>query len=55
MGDLKRVIDTNYPEWKLKTFVEALNIVGAIVREISNPAVHGHNFNQMVQEKDESV
>ena len=52
-SDLKRIIDTNYPQWEQNTVDEA--IVGSIVHEVSNPAVYRHKFNQMIQCKDEPV
>ena len=52
---LKRIIDTNYPQWEQNTVDEALKIVGSIVHEVSNPAVYRHKFNQMIQCKGETV
>ena len=40
-NDLKRAIDTNYQEsWDSFTTEEALEAVGEIVNQLSNPAVH---------------
>ena len=54
-SDLKRIIDTNYPEFEQNTVDDALVIVGKIVQEVSNPAVYQHKFNQMVQNRDEPI
>ena len=54
-ADLKRIVDTNYPEWDTLTVEEAVNAVGEIVRESSNPVVYRKQFNEFVQLKDEPI
>ena len=54
-ADLKRAIDTNYPDWSTKTVNQAITIVGEIVRQTSNPAVYRKEFDSMVEAGDESI
>ena len=54
-GDLKRIIDTNYPTFEENTVEDALDIVETIVTTVSNVAVYRHKFNQMSQNKDERI
>ena len=54
-SDLKRAIDTNYPDWDSKTVEDAVNVVGKIVNQISNPAVYRKEFDSMVQGADETI
>ena len=54
-SDLKRIVDKNYPLFELKNIDEALEIIGTIVHEESNPAVYRHQFIQMIQGKDEPI
>lgn len=43
-GDLKRIIDTNYPKYEENTVEEALEIVETIVTAVSNVAVYRHRI-----------
>ena len=54
-GDLKRIIDTNYPKFEDNSVERALEIVGTIVTAVSSTAVYRHKFNQMSQHKDERI
>ena len=54
-SDLKRIIDTNHPDWDTKTVNDAVQIVGDIVNEISNPVVYQNKFNQMNQTAEEPI
>lgn len=54
-ADLKRIVDTNYPEWDTLTVEEAINAVGDIVKESSNPVVYRKQFNELIQLKDEPI
>ena len=55
-NDLKRAIDTNYSaEWDSFTTEQALIAIGKMVNEISNPAVHRKEFDNMSQSADETV
>ena len=54
-AELKRIIDTNYPNWNTLTVDEAVEAVGKIVQETSNPVVYRKHFNEITQQKDEKV
>jgi hypothetical protein len=54
-ADLKRIIDTNHPEWDTLTVEDAVGVVGKIVQETSNPVVYRKRFNEITQQKDEKV
>ena len=53
--DLKRSIDTNYPDWGDKTVEDAITCVGEIVNQISNPAIYCKSFDNMVQGEKETI
>ena len=53
--DLKRAVDTNYPEWNTYTVEEAVATIGDIVNQISNIAVYRKEFNDMKQGESERV
>ena len=54
-SDLKRAIDTNYPEWNTQTVEEAINTVKEIVKQTSNPAVYIKEFDNIVEGENESI
>ena len=55
-ADLKRAIDTNYPEWSRKTVVDqAIEIVSEIVNQTSNPPKYIKEFDNMVEGEDKSI
>ena len=43
-ADLKRIIDTNHTDWDTMMVEEAVNAVGEIVKETSNPVVYRKQF-----------
>ena len=53
--DLKRAVDTNYPEWNTYTVEEAVATIGNIVNQVSNIAVYRKEFNEMKQGENERV
>ena len=54
-SDLKRIIDTNHPEWDTLSVEQAVGVVGHIVTEVSNPAVYRKRFDQILQKRDETI
>ena len=54
-GDLKRAIDTNYPDWSTFTLEQAVKTVGEIVNQMSNCAVYRKTFHNMSQGEDETI
>ena len=54
-GDLKRAIDTNYPDWGTKTVEKAIKTVREIVNQISNPAVYIKEFDSIVEGEKDSI
>ena len=54
-SDLKQSIDTNYILWGNTTVEEAIQIVGEIVDQISNCAVHRKAFHNMTQAGNETI
>ena len=54
-AELKRAIDTNYMDWNSRTVEEAVEIVGKIVNQISNPAVYRKEFDSMLQNENETI
>ena len=54
-ADLKRIIDTNHTDWDTVMVDEAVNAVGEIVKETSNPVVYCKQFNEIVQQKDKQI
>ena len=55
-SDLKRAVDTNFRDrWDTLTVMEAIDAIGEIVNQISNPAVYRKEFDHLNQLDDESV
>ena len=54
-ADLKRIIDTNYPNWEGFAVDDAINTVEQIVRETCNPVVYRKQFSELSQLKDEKI
>ena len=54
-SDLKRIIDTNHPEWDTLSVEQAVGVVGHIVTEVSNPVVYRKWFDQILQKRDETI
>ena len=54
-SDLKRSIDLNHSDWRDKTVIDAVKIVNDIIKQSSNPTVYRKEFDNMVQESNESI
>ena len=54
-ADLKRIIDTNYPQWETMELTDALKSVEHIVKEATNPAVYRKQFHSTLQQREESI
>ena len=54
-ADLKRIIDTNHPQWHTMSIADALTVVENIVKDVSNPAVYRKDFDCLIQQKDEKI
>ena len=55
-NDLKRAIDTTFKDsWDAFSIEEALDAIGQIVNELSNPAVHRKEVDTVIQAPDETV
>ena len=54
-SDLKRTIDANHPDWRDKTVGEAVQIVNDIIKHSSNPTVYRKEFDNIMQESNETI
>ena len=54
-ADLKRAIDTNFPEWNNFTVAQAIMKIGEVVRHVSNSSVYRKQFDEMNKKDSESI
>ena len=54
-NSLKRVIDTNYPNWNQLSVTDAIEAVGSIVKKSSNPVVFQKEFHSLKQYDHENI